>query len=183
MTEFAAFLRGINVGGHHKIPMAVLRQLTGEVTGDTAARTYIASGNVVFSATGQATEIADELQAEIAARFGFDVRVLVQEAGVLRAVLESCPFQAGAGNQVYAYLCFHAPGPDQAGIAALRTASEAVLVRGQTVWLHAPDGVGQSKLAARLEALIGAPATARNLNTIRKVVDMLATHEASPTDR
>jgi uncharacterized protein (DUF1697 family) len=62
---------------------------------------------------------------------------------------------------------------DEAGIIALRVASESIAVKGRTVWLHAPDGVGRSKLGAKMEQMIGVEATARNLNTVRKMVEML----------
>lgn len=58
MSKWAAFLRGINVGGHRKVPMADLRRLLVGITSDPNVRTYIASGNAVFEAEGQAEEIA-----------------------------------------------------------------------------------------------------------------------------
>ena len=51
-TSWVLFLRGINVGGHRKVPMADLRRVIAEVTGDRGATTYIASGNVAFRASG-----------------------------------------------------------------------------------------------------------------------------------
>jgi uncharacterized protein (DUF1697 family) len=173
VTRWAMFLRGINVGGHRKIPMAALRALVADVTGDPGVKSYIASGNVVFAADRPETDLRTTLRSRIADAFGFDVPVLLQNAAQMRAVLAACPCPEEKGNLAFAYLCFDDPVIDAAGINALRVASENVTVNGRTVWLHAPDGVGRSKLGAKMEQLIGVKATARNLNTVRKMVEML----------
>lgn len=169
MIRFVAFLRGINVGGHRKVPMADLRA----VCPGTQVESYIASGNLIFAATGTAEEHSDVLMDRIKATFGFEVPVLVLAEKDIRAVLTDCPFPRDAGKLVHAFLCYDTPEVDQTGVAALKTATEEVAVIGKTVWLHAPDGMGRSKLAAKLERLIGVGATARNLNTIIKMVDLL----------
>ncbi|WP_342075879.1 DUF1697 domain-containing protein [Yoonia sp. SS1-5] len=169
MTQWVAFLRGINVGGHRKIPMASLRKIWAAQTGIGDVRSYIASGNLVFTGQGPADDLAAGLQAVIADTFGFDVPVLVLSAKTMRDLVGSCPFAQAPGNRVHAYLCYTPPVVDWDGVRALQTASEDVAVIGNVVWLHVPDGIGRSKLAARLEHLIGVPATARNLNTIHKM--------------
>lgn len=173
MAMFVAFLRGINVGGHRKVPMADLRRLLANISGDPDAQTYIASGNAVFAAEGRADTLAAEIAAGIKTKFGFDVPVLVLDEDTMRAVLDACPCPDEKGNLAHAYLCYDDPKIDHANVEALRATSENVTVVGRTVWLHAPDGVGRSKLAAKMEKLIGVEATARNLNTVRKMVEML----------
>ena len=167
MAKFVAFLRGINVGGHRKVPMAELRA----ICPGSGVQSYIASGNLTFDA--EDGDHAAVLTQRIKATFGFDVPVLVLGESQMRATLAGCPFPMDAGKLVHAYLCYDDPKLDEAGVAALRTATEQVAVIRRTVWLYAPDGIGQSKLAAKLERLIGAEATARNLNTMIKMVDML----------
>ena len=171
MQVWTAFLRGVNVGGHRKIPMADLRA----ICPGTQVRSYIASGNLIFAADGDAPGLAATLQARIAAQFGFDVPVLVLSAPALGQLLQACPFAGQAGNQVLGYLCLAPPQCDHAGIDALRAGAEQVAVTDRTVWLHAPGGIGQSKLAAKLEKLIGVPSTARNLNTLTKVAELAKT--------
>lgn len=173
VTRWAMFLRGINVGGHRKIPMADLRTVVAEVTGDAGVKSYIASGNVVFVADQPEAHLRTALSSRIADVFGFDVPILLQSAAQMRAVLAACPCPEEKGNLAYAYLCFDDPVIDEAGVNALRVSSESVTAKGRVVWLHAPDGVGRSKLGAKLEQLIGVKATARNLNTVRKMVEML----------
>lgn len=173
MTKYACFLRGINVGGHRKIPMADLRRLIVGKTSDICVRTYIASGNAVFAAEGSKKALAMMLRNAIQESFGFDVPVLLLHAKEMRDVLAACPWPQSQGHLAHGYLCFDAPKLDLAAVEVLRIPTETVTVIGRTVWLHAPDGVGQSKLAAKMEKLIGVGATARNLNTLRKMVDML----------
>ncbi len=169
MTKFVAFLRGINVGGHRKVPMAKLRA----ICPGTQVQSYIASGNLLFEADESCEDHAVALKAAIKTTFGFEVPVLVLDQAQMRGVLASCPFPLDEGKLVHAYLCYDMPVLDRTAITALKTATEEVVVMGKTVWLQAPHGIGRSKLAARLDRLIGVETTARNLNTIIKVVDML----------
>ena len=173
MAKWVAFLRGINVGGNRKIPMSDLRRICVGKMSDPNVRSYIASGNLLFEADGSAEELGRAIADGIADAFGFDVPVLVLEEATMRAVLDGCPFPRDAGKLVHGYLCYDDPALDQAGVDALRAPTEQVAVVGRTVWLYAPDGIGRSKLAAKMEWLLGAEATARNLNTILKMVEML----------
>ncbi len=173
MPKFVAFLRGINVGGHRKVPMSDLRRLCVGITSDPGVRSYIASGNLVFAADGRADQLAAAIADGIKSTFGFDVPVLVLEEATMRAALNSCPFPCDTGKLVHGYFCFATPTLDMAGVDEFKTPTEAVAVAGQTVWLYAPDGIGRSKLAAKMERLIGVAATARNLNTVIQMVAML----------
>ena len=173
MAKWVVFLRGINVGGNRKIPMADLRRICVGITSDPDVQTYIASGNLLFTADSTADALAAAISGGIEKAFGFDVPVLVLEEPAIRAVLADCPFPHPPGNQVMGYLCYGPPVLDHDGVAALRVASEEVVIVGQTIWLCAPDGIGRSKLAARMERLIGVTATARNRNTIARMVAML----------
>jgi len=174
MTTWAAFLRGVNVGGKRKIPMSDLRRICVGVTSDPDVRTYIASGNVMFTADGDAGTWATTIAAAIMDAFGFDVSVLVLDGQTLRAALAGCPYPADAGKAVHGYFCFDDPQIDDALIAALKTPTEDVTAQGRVVWLYAPDGIARSKLAAKMEKAIGGTgATARNMNTVCKMVEML----------
>ncbi len=173
MTKWVCFLHGINVGGHRKIPMADLRQLIADIALDLKVRTYIASGNAVFSADSDKNTLQKGLREGIRGRFGFDVPVLLLSADDIRDVLASCPCPDEKGNLAHAFLCFDEPQMDHVGVTTLRIRSESVTIAGRTVWLHAPEGIGRSKLAAKMEQLIGVEVTARNLNTVRKMVEMV----------
>ena len=94
MTTYAALLRGINVGGSRKVPMAELRTLM-EGLGYDGVRTYLQSGNAVFSSDhGDEDTLAAELSGALERHFGFTVDVLVRDHAYLRAVIDACPFPA-----------------------------------------------------------------------------------------
>ena len=173
MAKFVAFLRGINVGGNRKIPMSDLRRICVGKTSGTDVRSYIASGNLLFVADGQADQYATDIAAGIKAEFGFDVPVLVLEEASIHAILDGCPFPKDKRKLVHGFLCYDDPVLDQEGVDAIKAPTEQVAVVGRTVWLYAPVGIGRSKLAAKMERLIGVEATARNLNTLSKMSEML----------
>jgi len=166
-TTWIALLRGINVGGGNKLPMADLRAIC-EGIGWQNIRTYIASGNVVFEADGAAEALASKLHQNLP----LDVPVLVLSAHDLANRLAHCPFPNGAGNTVHGFFCLDAPDVDEDVIAQFAT-TEKVIVQGHTVWLYAPDGFGRSKLAENFHRVVTSTTyTARNFNTIRKLVEM-----------
>ena len=166
-TTWIALLRGINVGGGNKLPMADLREIC-EGLGWAHVQTYIASGNVVFEAAGAPEALASSLHQKLP----FDVPVVVLSAGDLANRLAHCPFPPDAGKAVHGFFCLDAPEVDEDVIAQYAT-TEKVVVQGHTVWLYAPDGFGRSKLAENFHrAVTGTTYTARNLNTIQKLVDM-----------
>src|SRR5262245_25599815 len=93
-TKYAALLRGINVGGNKKLPMAELRTLV-EALGHSGVRTHLQSGQAVFAADrGDEESLAVELREAIEKRFGFSVDVIVRDHTYLKAVAEACPFPA-----------------------------------------------------------------------------------------
>src|SRR6478609_1380679 len=92
-TTYAALLRGINVSGRNKVPMAELRSVL-EGLGHRGVRTYLQSGNAVFTTDREDSEdeLAAALEAAIEEHFGFRVPCLVRDHAYLAAVAEACPF-------------------------------------------------------------------------------------------
>ncbi len=173
MDAWVALLRGINVGGHNKVPMADLRALF-EGLGWADVRSHIASGNLVFRAGGKADALATVLHDAILDKMAVDCAVMVLSGGALRAALADCPFDPVAGKHVHAIFCWADPVVDPDALARFRAESEELTVRGRVVWLHAPDGIGRSKLVEKLGKVVtGTGTTARNLNTVRTLVEML----------
>jgi len=172
MGRWVALLRGVNVGGGNKVPMADLRRLA-EGLGWLRVETLIASGNLVFDAEGEAEGLAAALRAAMVAGMGVDVAVLVIAGDDLRARLAGCPFDPEEGKHVHGFLLFGPARLDEAALSLWRAPSEALVMEGLTVWLHAPLGIGRSKLAEKLhKVVVGADMTARNLNTLRKLALM-----------
>lgn len=173
MRQWVALLRGINVGGNNLLPMAALRRL-GSGLGWQDLRTYIASGNLVFRAGGEAAGLAHDLRRAIAAQIGGDVPVIVLPAAALRAALRACPFDPEAGKRVHGFFLWSDPVLDSAALERLRAPSERLTVQDRVAWLYAPEGIGRSKLAEKFDKVVtGTQMTARNLNTLHKLVEML----------
>ena len=171
MTKWVALLRGVNVGGV-KVLMAPLRELA-EGLGWTDVQTYIASGNMVFSASGDCESLAVQLRSEMQTGLGADIPVFIVSATDLRKILEQHPWEPEKGNQSHVYFCFGTPVIDEALYHDLRTPDEELRVIAGHVHFHAPAGIGRSKLAEKLGKVVpGCEMTGRNLNTVRKLVEM-----------
>ncbi|MFJ4620269.1 DUF1697 domain-containing protein [Streptomyces sp. NPDC088812] len=177
-TTYAALLRGINVGGARKVPMADLRTLL-EGLGLGAVRTHLQSGQAVFRADrGDEDTLAAEIAGAIETRFGFGVDVLVRDHAYLKAVAEACPFPAAdlEARQLHVTYFSGPVGPDRfTGIDRAAFLPEEFRLGDRALYLYAPDGLGRSKLAEHLSKrrvnkdLI---ATTRNWNTVVKLVEM-----------
>jgi len=175
MTTWIAFFRGINVGGRNILPMKELQELLSEL-GCAAVVTYIQSGNVVFRhKTGQAREMSKTIRQAVLDRCHFEPHVLLMSVKSLESALLANPFPAAAKNPKTLHLYFLSSIPDAADVSALqelKSNSEEFELLGQAFYLHAPDGIGRSKLAARVEKLLGVPATGRNWRTATKVFEL-----------
>lgn len=160
MPTHLALLRGINVGGRNKLAMAELRRVVASL-GHTDASTYIQSGNVVFTAAdpnASCDQLADDIEAAIAAPLGREVPVVVVSRRDLRQVVRSNPFPKERDPRaLHAVFCRNPTGPDQA--AAVAAAVERARAKGsrddaralgRVVYLRTPDGLGRSQLAAEL---------------------------------
>lgn len=178
LSPFIALLRGINVSGRNKIPMAELRTLC-EGLGWSDVRTYIQSGNVVFRAGGSAAALEASLEAAIRSHFGLDIAVVVRAAADWPAYVAGNPFPEASEtepNRVMLALSKAAPKAGAAdAIQARAAAGERVVGVGDALWFHYPDGAGTTKLTpALLDRLAGSPVTARNWRTVRKLAEMAA---------
>ncbi|MEU9375871.1 DUF1697 domain-containing protein [Streptomyces sp. NPDC048255] len=176
--KYAALLRGINVGGSKKVPMAELRAVL-EGLGHGDVRTYLQSGNAVFSSANEdPAALARELEAAIEAHFGFRVACLVVDGEYLRAVARACPFPAAEleGKQLHATFFSEQPGAERfAAVEAAAYLPEEYRIGDRVLYLYAPDGLGRSKLAevlARPAVVKGIDATSRNWNTVAKLVEL-----------
>ncbi|HEY9437758.1 MAG TPA: DUF1697 domain-containing protein [Streptomyces sp.] len=177
-SKYAALLRGINVGGHNRVPMGDLRILLTDLGHEDVA-TYLQSGNAVFSsASTDEGALAAELERAIEARFGFPVACIVRGAGYLAAVADACPFPAAALQAKQVHVTYFDRPLDAARFAPVDPADylpEEFRLGDRALYLYAPDGLGRSKLAvalARPAVVKGTVATSRNWNTVVKLVEM-----------
>ncbi|MEV1026569.1 DUF1697 domain-containing protein [Streptomyces sp. NPDC050264] len=176
--RYAALLRGINVGGKKKVPMAQLCSVV-EGLGCTDVRTYLQSGNVTFAADGgDETSLARDVAAAVNGEFGFAVDIVVRDHAYLRGVMEACPFPAAElqGRQLHVtYFSEPVSAERFAGLDPAAYAPEEFRLGDRALYLYAPDGLGTSRLGARLSRPAlnkGLIATSRNWNTVVELVEL-----------
>ncbi len=169
MTAFVALLRAVNVGGTGKLPMSDLKEMC-EALGFAGVRTYIASGNVVFSSRKSEAAVKKALEASLEAYAGKPVGVLVRTAAEMQAVLRDNPFSKMAPNRTVAVF-LDKPPPADALTAVKGRKDEQIKLGRREIYIHyGDDGMGQSKLVVPA-AKAG---TARNINTIAKLAEIAA---------
>jgi uncharacterized protein (DUF1697 family) len=180
-TTYAALLRGINVGGSRKVPMADLRTLLADL-GHDDVRTYLQSGQAVFSSShGNEESLAGEITQAIEKRFGFGVDVIVRDHAYLRAVADACPFPAADLEPKQLHVTYLSAPVTLDRFAAIRQDAflpEEFRLGDRALYLYAPNGLGRSKLAEQLSKpriTKGVTATTRNWNTVVKLVEMTGT--------
>ncbi len=152
--------------------MADLRRIL-ERLGCAAVRTYIQSGNVVFDAPDGGEVSASTMASAVKAETGVEARVLVLTAAEFRRAAEHNPFAGEDGGTVHLFFLESVPpDPDLDAIRGLCRDSERWLLTDAVFYLHAPEGIARSKLAAAVERKLGVAATARNWRTVRKVLEL-----------
>ncbi len=174
MQTRIALLRGVNVGGHRKLPMAAFRDLLAGL-GFQDVATYIQSGNAVFGAPGQADAVAGQVRAAINHRFGFECEVMVLCLSDLRDALAANPFARATDDPKTLHLFFLARPVatlDDAALQNAATKGEQYHLAGQVLYLFTPNGMGRSDLAAKLPRIVGVPMTGRNLRSCQKILDL-----------
>lgn len=167
MPAYAALLRAVNVGGTGKLAMSDLRRLC-EEGGLRDVTTYIQSGNVVFRSARAEAGVKKLLERALAAQLGKPCGVLVRQAEELRALLAQNPFPDAATNRVLVLFLDEKP-PAAALKQVVAPDGEQVRPSGRHLFIHFPDGLGRSKLKLPLLQV----GTGRNLNTVRKLLELL----------
>lgn len=171
MPTFVALLRSVNVGGR-KLPMAELHELA-ESIGYGDVRTFIQSGNVIFTAPKRPDPAAFE--AALAKRFGMEVDVIVRSARDLAAALDRNPFSAADRSKLH--VGFMAAKPAATNVRSIDTAPFApdeLAVVGTEVYFHLPNGLGRAKLPGYALRRLKVPTTIRNWNTVTKLAELAA---------
>lgn len=170
-TTVIALLRGINVGGHNKLPMAQLREIAADV-GFIDVRTYIQSGNLVASTDLEPEVVGDVLGRAIGEATGLRIPIIIRTAQQWADVIAANPFAHAPDPGTKVHMIF-LPVPASAAIRAFDAsgfAPESLVVAGSEIYLHLPDGMGGSRLAVAVNRVSdGAGGTARNWNTVLRI--------------
>ncbi|HEV8555038.1 MAG TPA: DUF1697 domain-containing protein [Actinophytocola sp.] len=173
MTRYVALLRGINVGGRAKVPMAGLRA-TCESVGCTDVLTYIQSGNVALTSPLDPARLRATLEAAIAEQLGVAPVVVIRTHRQLADVVAANPFPTDPENVHVAFLAEALDKDQSAAAAGLERPHEEIAARGTEVYFHLPNGMGRAKLPELFGRRVKTPATVRNWRTVNKLVEMSA---------
>lgn len=166
MTSYVALLRGINLMGGTTLRMADLKGIAEELD-LMSPRTFIASGNLLFTSGKSEAAIKSALEAAVGKHMAREVGVMVRTADEMAAVAKANPFPGEPGNKVVAIFLDEAP-PGDAIERAKNVADERLALGRREIYVHYPSGQGRSKL----QIPAAARGTARNMNTVAKLAEM-----------
>ncbi|QXP61242.1 DUF1697 domain-containing protein [Olleya sp. HaHaR_3_96] len=172
MITYFAFLRGINVGGHNKIPMQNLRRLL-ENLGFKEVQTYIQTGNVIFKSLETSLQVLTlKIEQSILEHFGFVIPVLLKTERQLKEILERCPFNNEEKQSSYFALLYSKINETQkASVLGYDFPNEKFNLTNDCVYLYSSIGYGKSKANNNFfEKKLKVVATTRNFKTLNKLL-------------
>lgn len=175
MSRYILLLRGINVGGKNLLPMKSLVMLL-EHLGCVHVKTYIQSGNAVLDTSKQSHILAEQIQASIQKAYGFIPSVLLLKQEDFVQAMANNPFpeaEPDEKNLHVGFLVSTSSNLDLNSLESIRAQSERFQLIDRVFYLHAPDGIGRSKLAASSEKILGVSLTYRNWRTVCHIRDMV----------
>jgi uncharacterized protein (DUF1697 family) len=170
MKKFIILFKGVNVGGKKLLPMKALVSLL-EQHNYHDVSSYIQSGNIVLRCENEPTE---KLKAIIDDNFGFSPEVFVLDESQWLDILQANPFKTFEGKFVHFYFCHNPIEINAEKLTNYIASTEAYFVQNNVFYLHAPDGIGRSKLVSNIDSCLGQVATGRNLNTTNKIAGIIA---------
>jgi len=176
MPAYIALLRAVNVSGTNRLSMAEFRRML-ESLGYARVETYIQSGNAVFDANEPAARVAKAVAAGLEKLMGGPVGVIVRTHDELARVIAANPYAdhaAADGARVHVVFLSGVPAAAEiAGLAKIPPRRDRYHCSGDALYLHLPDGAGESKYTAKtLDRILGVSVTARNWNTVVKLHEM-----------
>ena len=183
MPVFISMLRGVNVGSHNRIKMDVLRHVYQSLKLEEP-RTYVQSGNVIFRTKEKNTsKLATKIQAEIAKKCGCSPDVILRTTEEMRSVVKANPFakrkDIEPGKLLVTFLQADPATNANAAIANLRDYPEELHLIGRELYIYFPNGAGKSKLPwSKVDKLVGVTGTARNWNSVLKMLEMAENMES-----
>lgn len=175
--NYIALLRGVNVGGKNKLKMAELSKAL-VANGFDNVRTYIQSGNIVFSSTlTDKLFLADKIKEIIHKAFGLEIPVLIKTHKDLVNVVNSLPFnkkQLAETKKIYFLFLFNTPTNQiLETLKAMDFHEDIFSVKDDVIYLYYNNGAGRSKMTTSIfEQKLKIVATARNWNTVHKLIDL-----------
>ena len=184
MPVLISMLRGVNLGGHNKIKMDALRSLYESLQLEDP-RTYVQSGNVIFRTKEKnLASLTKKIQNAIERTFGFRPEVILRTTDELRKAIAASPFANRSDlepSKILVTFLRAEPGPEaRATLLSLQAYPEELHLQGRELYIYFPDGVGRSKLPwSSVEKLLKTTGTARNLNSVTKMLAIAQEMEAA----
>jgi uncharacterized protein (DUF1697 family) len=167
MTAYVALLRSVNLLGNSRLKMSDLRAVADEI-GLESPRTFIASGNLLFTSDKPEEELRLTLEQRVAAHMGREVRVIVRTADEMEAALRANPFPEFAANNTLVFFMNEPPPADL--LATVRNREDERIAAGvrEVYVAYGEKGIGRSRL--RIPA--AGAGTARNMNTVARLAEL-----------
>jgi uncharacterized protein (DUF1697 family) len=166
--SFIALLRGVNLIGKSSLKMADLKAIAGDL-GLENARTYIASGNLLFKSSKPEDALRRALEKDLQEHMGKEVRVMLRTAGEMAKVVKANPFTDQPGNNVQAFFLNQAPPKDLLDTVRNKAGDERVAAGTREVFVaYGERGIGKSRI--RIPA--AEAGTARNMNTVARLAEL-----------
>ena len=176
MKTYIALLKGINVGGQKKIPMAELRSILNKTTLQNVS-TYIQTGNIFFQSAETNKLVLEHLiYIEIKQHFGFEVDVLIVANKDIQRILNACPFPNDIKEKSYFMMLHDVPSTELIQMASEKNyEGEEYKIINDCIYYYCPKGIGQAKFnMTYFERKLNTFATARNYNTMVKLLSLSA---------
>ncbi len=177
MAPVICLLRAVNVGSHNRMKMDALRELFPALNCDNAC-TYVQSGNVVFlTAERRLPRLAEEIEGEVQRKFGFHSVVVLRSVAEMRKAVQQNPFRNRRGiqaNRLLVTFLTAEPAAEYARrIRLLKADPEEIHLLGRELYIYYPNGLARPKVPwTSLEKALQVPGTARNWNTVTKLLEM-----------
>jgi uncharacterized protein (DUF1697 family) len=176
-TTYLALLRGINLGPKNKIAMPQLSAMFTDA-GCRNVRTYIQSGNVIFTAPCELSKpLPDLITAQIKIRLGHKVPVMLRTLAEMRAVVRSNPFLKEQTSEDILHVMFLGALPKPGAVQNLdpdRSPPNQFVLRGKEVYLRFPDGFARNKLTSSyFDSKLGTIGTIRTWRTVIKLLELM----------
>lgn len=169
MEKFVVLFKGVNVGGKNILPMKELVCLLKEHEFESVS-SYIQSGNIVLKYPDNPSE---KIRNIVAKYFNILPSVFTLNESVFLSAVAKNPYKEFEGKFVHFYFCENDIELNHVKVEKFISESEEYTVKGSVFYLHAPQGIGRSKLVANIESCLDQNATGRNLNTMTKISSML----------
>ena len=176
MQAIIAMLRGVNVGPHNRFSMDALRALFGSLKLRNA-QTYLQSGNVVFASDERnLSALCKRIDDAFEKTFGFRAAVILRTAAEMRKVISKNPFaerkDIEPSKLLVTFLAEDLSPEAQKQLEAIKVGPEEINAQARELYVYFPNGVGRSKLPAMMDRVLKRSGTARNWNSVTKMLEM-----------